>query len=184
MEHKFGTTTVPAEPERVVSVGLTEQDVLLELGVVPVATTEWYGEQPGAVWPWAEPTAEELGGAEPEVLSAADGIDFEAVAALEPDLIVGTNAGLTEKDYELLSAIAPTVTSVEGSTQYFSSWSDQTLQIARALGREADGEALVDERHGPVRRRRRGAPRVGRPDRDLLPGRRPTTASSTSTPTG
>ncbi len=144
VEHKFGTTTVPAEPERVVSVGLTEQDVLLELGVVPVATTEWYGEQPGAMWPWAEPLLEELGGAEPEVLSAADGIDFEAVAALEPDLIVGTNAGLTEKDYELLSGIAPTVTSVEGSTQYFSSWSDQTLQIARALGREADGQALVD----------------------------------------
>ena len=96
------------------------------------------------MWPWAEPLLEELGGAEPEVLSAADGIDFEAVAALEPDLIVGTNAGLTEKDYELLSGIAPTVTSVEGSTQYFSSWSDQTLQIARALGREADGQALVD----------------------------------------
>ena len=73
------------------------------------------------MWPWAEPLLEELGGAQPEVLSAADGIDFEAVAALEPDLIVGTNAGLTEKDYELLSAIAPTVTSVEGSTQYFSS---------------------------------------------------------------
>ena len=38
------------------------------------------------------------------MLSAADGLEFEKIAALEPDLIVGTNAGLTEKDYELLSA--------------------------------------------------------------------------------
>ena len=142
VEHKFGTTTVPQPPTRVVSVGLTEQDVLLQLGVVPVATTEWYGEQPFAVWPWA---ADLLGDAEPEVLNTSNGLEFERIAALEPDLIVGTNAGLTEKDYELLSAIAPTVTSVEGSTQYFSPWQDQTLQIARALGREADGQALVDQ---------------------------------------
>ncbi|CAB4704051.1 MAG: ABC transporter substrate-binding protein [Actinobacteria bacterium] len=133
---------MPAEPERVVSVGLTEQDVLLELGVVPVAVTEWYGEQPSATWPWAQ---ELLDGAEPEVLSASDGLEFEKIAALQPDLIVATNAGLTEKDYELLDAIAPTVTSVEGSTQYFSSWQDQTLQIARALGRESDGQELIDE---------------------------------------
>jgi iron complex transport system substrate-binding protein len=142
VEHKFGTTTIPEEPARVVSVGLTEQDTLLQLGVVPVATTEWYGEQPHAVWPWA---TELLGDAEPEVLSTADGFEFERIAALEPDLIIGTNAGMTRKDYDLLSAIAPTVTSVEGSTQYFSSWQDQTLQIARALGREADGQALVEE---------------------------------------
>ena len=142
VEHQFGTTTVPEQPERVVSVGLTEQDVLLQLGVVPVATTEWYGEQPGAVWPWAQ---ELLDGAQPEVLSTADGLEFEKIAALQPDLIVGTNAGLTEKDYDLLSEIAPTVTSIEGSTRYFSPWRDQTLQIARALGREADGQALIDE---------------------------------------
>lgn len=140
--HKFGETVVPEEPTRVVSVGLTEQDTLLELGVIPVGVTEWYGEQPDATWPWAQDL---LDGAHPEVLSTSDGFEFEKIAALEPDLIVGTNAGLTEKDYELLSGIAPTIASVEGSTRYFSSWQDQTLQIARGLGREADGQALVDE---------------------------------------
>jgi iron complex transport system substrate-binding protein len=139
--HQYGETTVPAPPERVVSVGVTEQDILLELGVVPVAVTEWYGEQPSATWPWAQPL---LDGAEPEVLSVADGFELERIAALEPDLIVGTNAGMTKRDYELFSAIAPTVTSIEGATQYFSPWQDQTLQVARALGREADGQALVD----------------------------------------
>lgn len=142
VEHKYGETVVPEAPERVVSVGVTEQDILLELGVIPVGVTEWYGEQPDATWPWAHDLLE---GTEPEVLTTTDGLEFEKIAALEPDLIVGTNAGLTEKDYELLSAIAPTITSLEGSPQYFSPWRDQTLQIARALGREAEGQAIIDE---------------------------------------
>lgn len=145
VEHQFGETVVPEEPQRVVSVGLTEQDTLLQLGVVPIATTEWYGEQPGAIWPWAQGLLDELGGEQPEVLRTDDGIEFEKIAGLEPDLIVGVNAGLTKKDYELLSKIAPTIASVEGSSQYFSPWRDQVLQVARGLGREADGQALVDE---------------------------------------
>ncbi|MFC7495845.1 MULTISPECIES: iron-siderophore ABC transporter substrate-binding protein [unclassified Nocardioides] len=145
VEHRLGETVVPEAPERVVSVGLTEQDVLLELGVTPVAVTEWYGEQPHATWPWAQDL---LGDAEPVVLSQSDGIEFEKIAELEPDLIIGTNSGMTKKDYELLSAIAPTVTNVAGSTPYFSPWQDQVLQVARSLGREADGQALVDEVEG------------------------------------
>src|SRR4051794_39142074 len=64
VEHKFGSTTVKAKPERIVIVGLTEQDTVLQLGYTPVATTEWYGEQPYAVWPWAQKL---LGDAKPTV---------------------------------------------------------------------------------------------------------------------
>ena len=158
---------MPEEPVRVVSVGVTEQDILLQLGVVPVAVTEWYGEKPFATWPWAE---ELLGDAEPEVLSTSDGFELERIAALQPDLIVGTNAGLTQKDYDLLSQIAPTIPSVEGSTRYFSSWQDQTLQVARALGREDDGPGAGRRGPGEVRRGRGRPPRLGGPDRDVLAG--------------
>ena len=51
--HKYGSTTIESKPERVVVAGLREQDALLALGVVPVATTEWFGEHPGAIFPWA-----------------------------------------------------------------------------------------------------------------------------------
>jgi iron complex transport system substrate-binding protein len=90
VEHKFGTTVVPAKPERIVSVGLTEQDTILALGYKPIATTEWYGDQPYAVWPWAR---EALGDSRPTVLSNADGFQFEKIAALRPDLIVGVTPG-------------------------------------------------------------------------------------------
>lgn len=140
IEHRLGSTVIPKEPERVVVIGLTEQDILLELGVVPIATTEWYGEQPNAVWPWARDL---LGDAKPEVLSQSDGLQFERIAALKPDLIIGTNSGLEKEDYAKLSALAPTVTNEPGGLPYFSSWQDQTIQVAKAVGKEDEGKALV-----------------------------------------
>jgi iron complex transport system substrate-binding protein len=140
VEHKFGTTTVPSEPKRIVVVGLTEQDTVLALGHKPIATTEWYGEQPHAVWPWAR---EALGDAEPTVLSVADGFQFEKIAALRPDLIIGVNSGMERADYEKFSRLAPTVPAGKGSTQYFSPWDQQVELIAAALGKPEEGRELV-----------------------------------------
>jgi iron complex transport system substrate-binding protein len=140
VEHKYGTTTVPARPRRIVSVGLTEQDTILALGYKPIATTEWYGEQPYAVWPWAR-TA--LGDSKPAVLHTDDGFEFEKIAALRPDLIVGVNSGMSKGDYEKLSQLAPTIPPGKGSTEYFSPWDTQVELIAAALGKPEEGRALV-----------------------------------------
>lgn len=141
VEHKFGTTTVPSAPKRIVVVGLTEQDTVLALGEKPIATTEWYGEQPYAVWPWAQPA---LGDAKPTVLKTADGLDFERIAGLAPDLIVGTNAGIKQADYEKLSKLAPTIATPKGGSDYFAPWADQVLLISEALGKKQQGQALID----------------------------------------
>src|SRR5262249_59249775 len=53
--HLFGQTVIKEPPKRVVSAGYTEQDDLLAVGVVPIAVTNWFGDQPFAVWPWAQP---------------------------------------------------------------------------------------------------------------------------------
>jgi iron complex transport system substrate-binding protein len=140
VEHKFGTTTVPSRPRRIVVVGLTEQDTVLALGYKPIATTEWYGNQPYATWPWARKA---LGNGKPTVLSNSDGFQFERIASLRPDLIIGTNSGMKRADYRKLSAIAPTIAGSPGSTDYFSSWEDQTTIMAKALGKEKEGQALV-----------------------------------------
>ncbi|HWM11586.1 MAG TPA: ABC transporter substrate-binding protein [Solirubrobacteraceae bacterium] len=141
VEHKFGTTTVPSKPERVVIVGLTEQDAVLALGYKPIATTEWYGEQPYAVWPWAQ---DELGDSKPTVLDASDGFQFEKIAGLRPDLILGVNSGMTKVDYDKLSQLAPTVAAGKGSTEYFSPWDEQVELIAAALGKPEEGRELID----------------------------------------
>lgn len=142
VEHEFGSTTVESEPKRVVSVGYTEQDILLQLGIKPVGVTEWYGEQPYATWPWAQPL---LGDDKPEVLSVTDGFEYEKIAGLSPDLIIGTNAGMTQDDYDKLTQIAPTVASVKGASSFFSNWQAQTRLIADAVGRSAAGDKIVTD---------------------------------------
>lgn len=142
VEHKFGTTVVPARPRRIVSVGLTEQDTILALGYKPVATTEWYGDQPYAVWPWARAA---LGDAKPTVLHTDDGFELEQIAGLRPDLIIGVNSGMKRGDYEKLSRLAPTIAPPKGSTEYFSPWDVQTKLIAAALGKPDEGRQLVED---------------------------------------
>ncbi|UYM03700.1 ABC transporter substrate-binding protein [Solicola gregarius] len=141
-DHAYGTTTVESRPERIVVVGLTEQDTVLALGHTPIATTEWYGEQPYAVWPWAQ---DALGGAEPTVLSATDGMDFEKIASLRPDLIIGTNSGVTNADYDKLSELAPTVAAPPGASDYFSPWPVQTRLIGDALGLRPEADRLIED---------------------------------------
>jgi iron complex transport system substrate-binding protein len=142
VEHKFGVTTVPAKPKRIVVVGFSEHDVVLELGFKPVATTEWYGEQPYAVWPWAR---EALGDAKPTVLDTTDGFEFEKIASLQPDLIIGVNAGIEREDYEKLSQLAPTIAAPKGGPDWFSPWDRQVELVAAALGKPEEGRRLVRE---------------------------------------
>jgi iron complex transport system substrate-binding protein len=143
--HKFGTTTVPSAPKRVVSVGVTEQDTLLALGVIPVGVTEWYGDYPYATWPWAQAA---LGDAKPTVLKDADGLPFEKIASLAPDLIIGTNAGLKQEDYDKLTALAPTIAQSGKYTDYFEPWNVQSLAIGTAVGKEKEVTALIADIQG------------------------------------
>ena len=138
--HSLGTTEIPAEPQRVVSLGYTDQDAILALGVVPVAIREFTGNQPSATWPWAQ---SQLQGQSPEVLTGE--ISPEQLAALEPDLIVAVSAGLDQAQYDLYSGIAPVVTQPEGSVAFQTTWQDTTAIIGEALGRSEQADDLVTE---------------------------------------
>lgn len=139
VKHLFGETKVPAPPKRVVSAGFTDQDDLLAVGVVPIAVTNWWGDQPFGVWPWALP---KLGGAQPEVLDLTNGIQVDSIAALKPDLIVATNAGVDQDTYNKLSEIAPTIAQ-SGQDAFFEPWKDQAATIGQAVFKFDEMAALV-----------------------------------------
>ncbi len=139
--HKFGRTEISAEPQRVVSVGFTDQDAILSLGVVPVGIRDFYGDQPNAVWPWGQ---QRVGDATPEVLSAEE-LNFEQIAALRPDLIIGVSSGMTDDDYATLSEIAPTLAQPAAFADLGVPWQEQTLLAGRALGRVEQAEQLVGD---------------------------------------
>lgn len=139
IDHKYGSTLVESAPERIVSVGLSEQDALLALGVVPVATREWYGQRPGAIFPWAE---DKLGDADLPVVLGSE-LDFEQIAKLQPDLIIGLYSGLTQEEYDTLSQIAPTIAQPGEYVDWGIPWQEQTLTIGRVLGKESEAEELI-----------------------------------------
>jgi iron complex transport system substrate-binding protein len=138
--HLFGQTVIKAPPKRVVSAGYTEQDDLLALGVVPIAVTNWFGDQPFAVWPWAQP---KLGAAQPVVLNLDNGIQVDQIAGLKPDLIVAINAGVDADTYQKLSAIAPTVPQSDGDA-FFEPWKDQATAIGQAVFQADQMKSLID----------------------------------------
>ncbi|MGE3962218.1 MAG: iron-siderophore ABC transporter substrate-binding protein [Dehalococcoidia bacterium] len=131
LSHKFGTTEIAAEPGRVVSIGYSDHDAILAAGVTPVATRYWFGEEPGAVFPWAQAY---LAGETPEVLQMAE-LDFEQIAALRPDVIIAVYSGITAEDYATLSQIAPVVAQSPDYIDYGMPWDEAARLIASALGR-------------------------------------------------
>ncbi|WP_127556158.1 iron-siderophore ABC transporter substrate-binding protein [Saccharospirillum alexandrii] len=139
IDHKFGETTITAEPERIVSVGYTEQDDLFALGKTPIAVRPWALPVPHGIWPWAEAAA---GDAEPVVLSSGP-LDFETIAQLEPDLIIGIYAGTTREEYDRLSLIAPTVLQPADYVDYATPWEEQTRIIGRAVGKLDEANTLI-----------------------------------------
>jgi len=138
--HLFGQTVIKEPPKRVVSAGYTEQDDLLALGVVPVAVTNWFGAEPFAVWPWAQP---KLGPAQPVVLNLDNGIQVDQIAGLKPDLIVAINAGVDADTYQKLSAIAPTIPQ-SGDDAFFEPWKDQATAIGQAVFQADQMKSLID----------------------------------------
>lgn len=138
--HLFGQTVIKEPPKRVVSAGYTEQDDLLALGVVPIAVTNWFGDQPFAVWPWAQP---KLGGAQPVVLNLDNGIQVDQIAGLKPDLIVAINAGLDADTYQKLSAIAPTLAQSDGDA-FFEPWKEQATAVGQAVFQADQMKSLID----------------------------------------
>jgi iron complex transport system substrate-binding protein len=123
----------------VVSAGYTDQDDLLAVGVVPVAVTNWFGDQPFGVWPWAQ---SKLGAAQPVVLDLSNGMQIDQIAALKPDLIVATNAGLDGDTYAKLTAIAPTIPQ-SGEDAFFEPWKNQATTIGQAVFKDAEMTALI-----------------------------------------
>jgi iron complex transport system substrate-binding protein len=147
VEHRYGTTEVAEAPERVVTLGFSDQDMVLAFGVAPVAVTDWYGDYEYATWPWAQ---DELGDAQPTVLNRGaftgeQAFDYEEIASLEPDLIIGLYTGMEEDEYDTLSQIAPTVAPSADYPDYGMPWQEATRIVGQALGQADAADAMIGE---------------------------------------
>jgi iron complex transport system substrate-binding protein len=143
IEHALGTTTIDAKPERVATVNWANHEVPLALGVVPVGMAAAnFGDDDGdGLLPWVSERLEELDAETPVLFDETDGIDFEAVADTEPDVILAGYSGLTQEDYDTLSDIAPVVAYPEAP--WATPWREMIEVNAAGMGMAEEGEELV-----------------------------------------
>jgi iron complex transport system substrate-binding protein len=143
IEHALGTTTIEAEPERVATVNWANHEVPLALGVVPVGMAAAnFGDDDGdGLLPWVSERLEELDAETPVLFDETDGIDFEAVADTNPDVILAGYSGLTQEDYDTLSEIAPVVAYPQAP--WATPWREMIEINAAGMGMAEEGEELV-----------------------------------------
>ncbi|WP_051960515.1 iron-siderophore ABC transporter substrate-binding protein [Devosia riboflavina] len=144
LEHAWGETTIDAEPKRIVTWGWGNEDAVLALGVTPVGIPfHAYGGGEDGIKPWIEEALAKVEGDKPTVLENGSEPPFEQIAALEPDLILAVFSGITEEQYALFSAIAPTI--AYSGDAWSTPWQEVTTTIGKALGKADEAEALVAE---------------------------------------
>lgn len=132
VEHVMGSTEV-ASTERVVILTNEGTEALLALGVKPVgATNSWIGD------PWYDHIADQMDGVTP--VGKESQVDIEAIAALEPTLIIA-NKLRQGKIADQLNAIAPTVWAETLKGQ----WQNNLKFYAKALKKEDKLKELMDD---------------------------------------
>ncbi|WEF24500.1 iron-siderophore ABC transporter substrate-binding protein [Paracoccus sp. S3-43] len=143
ISHAFGSTVIAEKPRRVATVNSGNHEVPLALGVVPVGMAAAnYGDDDGdGVLPWVEEKLTELGAQTPVLFDEGDGIDFEGVAATQPDVILAAYSGLTQADYDTLSRIAPVVAYPDGA--WTTEWRQMIRMNSAGMGMAAEGDALI-----------------------------------------
>lgn len=145
VEHVYGETTITEKPERVATVAWANHEVPLALGIVPVGMSKasWGDDDDNGVLPWVEEKLDELGAETPVLFDETDGIDYEAVADTEPDVILAAYSGLTQEEYDTLSKIAPVI--AYPTVAWGTSVNDMIEMDSKALGLEKEGKALIEQ---------------------------------------
>jgi iron complex transport system substrate-binding protein len=148
--HSYGTTTVPARPQRIVALGYNDIAIADAVGAPIVGAVRNYSldgtGDPNL--PYVRtPLPDEVLGIEQE---STGGVNVEKVASYRPDLILAVSSALVldQATYERLSGIAPVV--VHERSLYGSSMQDDARQIGRALGETEQVEALIAEADAAV----------------------------------
>ncbi|MEU6644551.1 iron-siderophore ABC transporter substrate-binding protein [Saccharomonospora sp. NPDC046836] len=143
IEHALGTTTIEEAPQRVATVNWANHEVPLALGIVPVgmAAANFGDDDGNGLLPWVQEKLDELGTETPALFDETDGIDFEAVADTNPDVILAAYSGLTKEDYDTLSEIAPVV--AYPTAPWATSWREVIRYNAKGLGLAEEGDQLV-----------------------------------------
>lgn len=134
IHHVMGVTEVPEHPQRIVVLSVEATETLLALGIKPIGAVRSETAAPSDTW-FAH-IRDEMEGT--PVVGQETQINLEAVASLQPDLIIGIKAR-QEALYPQLSAIAPTVF----TDQFQGKLRENLVQVSEAVGMEREGQEIL-----------------------------------------
>ncbi|WP_405719564.1 iron-siderophore ABC transporter substrate-binding protein [Streptomyces sp. NBC_00046] len=140
----LGTAEIKEQPERVVTLGQGSAETAIALGHTPVGIEkyEWGSDKTGYL-PWIHDAVKKSGDKLPTQFTGGEDIDFEAITELEPDVILAPWSGITQKDYDILKDIAPTVAYPD--LPWSTDWDQQIEIIAKALGQPDEAKTLTSK---------------------------------------
>src|SRR3712207_1261041 len=137
VSHAQGETAVPADPQRVVVFDVGVLSTLDSLGVEVAGVPE-------ATYP---ESLSQYSGAEYAKVGSLFEPDYEAVNALEPDLVIV--GGRSAAVYPELAEIAPTIDLTVDNGDFLASFEERVTTLAEVFGEEdavADRLAALDQR--------------------------------------
>lgn len=149
--HALGKTKLDKKPTRVVVLDSGELDDVLALGVTPVGMATNTGQN--GVPSYLAGKAKDI-----KTVGSINSLNLEAIAALHPDLILGSKLRANDL-YKNLSALAPTVFSIRPGFP----WKENLLLIGASLGDETQAVSLLNDyqkRANEVKKGITGTPKI------------------------
>ncbi|WP_297007512.1 ABC transporter substrate-binding protein [uncultured Corynebacterium sp.] len=139
VETPLGTAELTERPEKIVTYGGVTTELALSLGITPSAANDWSSTRSFL----ADYGAEQIG----TILEPTDGqVPVEAIAALDPDLIIYSGGQDADKTYTQLAAIAPTMGYGAASTDKGRPWSDQLADLGTATDLQDAADTVQQDR--------------------------------------
>ncbi|GAA4700024.1 iron-siderophore ABC transporter substrate-binding protein [Streptomyces youssoufiensis] len=140
----LGKAEIKEKPQRVVTLGQGSAETAIALGNVPVGIEkyEWGSDKTGYL-PWIHEAVTKSGKKLPKQFTGGEELDIEAITELEPDVILAPWSGITQKQYDILKDIAPTVAYPDKA--WSTDWDQQIDLIAKALGQPKKAKELTAE---------------------------------------
>ncbi|MEU2451042.1 iron-siderophore ABC transporter substrate-binding protein [Streptomyces sp. NPDC012765] len=140
----LGEAVIKAKPKRVVTLGQGSAETAIALGDIPVGIESYaWGSDKSGYLPWIHEAVTKAGGTLPKQFNGGEELDIEAITELEPDVILAPWSGITQKQYDILKDIAPTVAYPDKA--WSTDWDQQIELVAKALGQPEKAKDLTSK---------------------------------------
>ena len=169
IQDDVGSTEFASPPQRIVALTWSHAEILLTLGVTPVAVAtvpgyrKWQSNQP----PLPDSVVD---------VGHRGNPNLEVIARLQPDLILGYNFR-HQNQLERLQHIAPTLlyrqypSSSDADFRYFQQMLRVTRDLARLLNKEAEAEAAIQTMQSTIQQAKQQLAAAGLQEQPIVLGK-------------